>query len=95
MIIDKFFNILKDNQEFIKFIKGKTKIEVYYKDLKKNEIMRLNQEYPNLFNNMTIKQIFYITLIKSDHSFRNIQKINKIKFYFDKEQGKIIRILKK
>jgi len=57
--------------------------------------MRLNQEYPNLFKNMTIEQIFYITLIKSDYSLRNIQKINKIKFYFDKGQGKIIRILKK
>ena len=97
MISQKILNILHKNSQFYDFMRNVEDFNVLVKQLNKNEIKRLTDEYPALLVQKELKNyesILCITLIKNNREVKNHFKLRKIKVYVDEIDEKIIKILK-
>jgi len=109
MLSQKILRSLKKNNHIKDFFKNNLDFEVQLKRINKNELKRLDQEHPTLFdvNFETIKNLYEsnqdrknngpllsVTFIKNDFSISNYKNLKKIKVYIDEISGKIIKILR-
>ena len=97
-------NLLRENSQLNEFIRDTEDFEILIKDLNQDEIKRLNIEYPKLLKLKTVKKetkeqtisksVICITLVKKNLEAKSYDKLKKFKIYYNKSEGKIIKILK-
>ena len=102
MIPEKTLRLLEEHPDVTEFVKDTDDYDILVKELKTDELIRLNKEFPKLFRfsesflqkKENIPKIIGITLVKRDADKNNYIQLKKIKLYFDETNEKIIKTLK-